>query len=82
MVVHVQTERPETLDLLRRHIDMLARDLAEAGYEGASFDFGDEQKQQEEQPQGGLTTASTQADDLPLPSPAMGTEQTGLDIRI
>lgn len=41
MTVHVSADRPETLDLLRRHIDQLARDLADAGYDGASFTFSD-----------------------------------------
>lgn len=41
MTVHVSADRPETLDLLRRHIDQLERDLADAGYESASFSFSD-----------------------------------------
>ncbi|MFW2545327.1 flagellar hook-length control protein FliK [Primorskyibacter sp. 2E107] len=41
MTVHIQADRPETLDLLRRNIDQLARDLAEAGYETANFSFGE-----------------------------------------
>ncbi|SNS11388.1 flagellar hook-length control protein FliK [Antarctobacter heliothermus] len=41
MTVHVSADRPETLDLLRRHIDQLARDLADAGYDGASFTFSE-----------------------------------------
>jgi hypothetical protein len=41
MTVHITADRPETLDLMRRHIDQLARDLAEAGYESASFSFGE-----------------------------------------
>lgn len=38
--VTVQAERPETLDLLRRHGDRLAQELRGAGYEGASMSFG------------------------------------------
>ena len=41
MTVHITADRPETLDLMRRHIDLLARDLADAGYESASFSFGE-----------------------------------------
>ncbi|WP_323767703.1 flagellar hook-length control protein FliK [Antarctobacter sp.] len=41
MTVHVSADRPETLDLLRRNIDQLARDLADAGYDGASFTFSE-----------------------------------------
>ena len=40
LTVNIQADRPETLDLLRRHIDELARDLADAGFEGAAFTFG------------------------------------------
>lgn len=41
MTVHITADRPETLDLMRRNIEDLARDLAEAGYEGAEFTFGE-----------------------------------------
>ncbi len=40
MIVQVTAERPETMDLLRRHIDVLARELREAGYSDVSFSFG------------------------------------------
>ncbi|WP_425097690.1 flagellar hook-length control protein FliK [Tropicibacter sp. S64] len=40
MTVHIQADRPETLDLLRRHVDQLARDLADAGFETSNFTFG------------------------------------------
>lgn len=39
MAVAVTAERPETMDLLRRHIDALAQELREIGYEDVSFDF-------------------------------------------
>lgn len=42
VTVSLLAERTETLDLLRRHIDTLARALLEAGYEGAQFSFGDQ----------------------------------------
>lgn len=38
--VHLVAERPETLDLLRRHSPDLAADLRAAGYDGTSFSFG------------------------------------------
>ena len=40
IAVHITADRPETLDLFRRHADLLARDLREAGYGTVSFDFG------------------------------------------
>lgn len=39
LTVAVTTERPETLDLMRRHIDALAQDLRNIGYRQVSFDF-------------------------------------------
>jgi Flagellar hook-length control protein FliK len=40
MRVFLTAERPETLDLLRRHADQLASELRQAGYSGASLSFG------------------------------------------
>jgi hypothetical protein len=37
----VSAERPETLDLLRRHADALQRELSSAGFERATLAFGD-----------------------------------------
>ncbi|MFZ7091100.1 flagellar hook-length control protein FliK [Primorskyibacter sp. 2E233] len=45
MTVHIQADRPETIDLLRRNVDQLARDLADAGFEASGFSFGDERAQ-------------------------------------
>lgn len=40
MSVTVIAERPETLDLMRRHIDMLAQEFLSIGYGKAQFSFG------------------------------------------
>ena len=40
MTVHVLAERPETLDLMRRHIDLLAQEFHDIGYGSADFAFG------------------------------------------
>lgn len=42
VVVQISAERPETLDLLRRNVDLLERDLREQGFGNASFSFGEE----------------------------------------
>ncbi len=47
LTVQIAAERAETLDLLRRNIDMLASDLRERGFEGFSFSFGSEGSQQD-----------------------------------
>ncbi|MCA0940248.1 flagellar hook-length control protein FliK [Salipiger pacificus] len=39
ITLQVSAERPETLDLLRRNADQLARFLTEAGYQGGSLSF-------------------------------------------
>ena len=39
--VSVLAERPETLELLRRNIDVLAREFLDIGYQSAEFSFGD-----------------------------------------
>jgi hypothetical protein len=38
--VHLAADRPETLDLLRRHAPDLAADLRAMGYDTAGFSFG------------------------------------------
>ncbi len=40
VTVNVIAERPETLDLMRRHIDLLAQDFQDIGYGAAEFTFG------------------------------------------
>lgn len=40
LIVHVSAERPETLDLLRRNINLLGEDFRTLGYEDVSFSFG------------------------------------------
>lgn len=39
MNIVVQVERPETLELMRRHIDQLAQDMGELGYSSVQFSF-------------------------------------------
>ncbi len=40
MTVSLATERPETLELMRRHIESLAQEFQEIGFEQVAFDFG------------------------------------------
>lgn len=44
LVVQLSAERPETLDLLRRHVELLAADLRDLGYTGLEFSFGREER--------------------------------------
>lgn len=40
VALSIHAERPETLDLLRRHIDVLEREFHDAGFTSLSFTFG------------------------------------------
>jgi hypothetical protein len=42
--VILQADRPETLDLMRRHVELLAQDMRDLGYEELSFTFQDRQQ--------------------------------------
>ena len=87
--VVVQAERAETLDLMRRNIDSLARDFREMGYSNISFEFGSERGQNRSpSPQG-----NTQTSDEPEPASRFNTATSalqppepmakgGLDLRI
>jgi flagellar hook-length control protein FliK len=44
MHVTIQADRPETQDLLRRHIAQLQQDIRALGYSDVSFDFGTRQE--------------------------------------
>ncbi len=94
MAVAVNAERPETLDLLRRHIDALAQELREIGYENVSFDFnqgGDAQGDAQGkdaldtalssfEQEGGTATPSTPTH--PDPARLRLTASGGIDIRL
>ncbi|MCV6591646.1 MAG: flagellar hook-length control protein FliK [Silicimonas sp.] len=63
MNVIVTAERPETLDLIRRNIDLFAADLAEQGFTDLNFSFGGDMTGGEGDDSGGESgqTASSQA---------------------
>lgn len=84
MIVSVFAERPETLDLLRRHSDELQSGLNDMDFEGANLEFS-----QERPALSGETEDETDADlDLPLTQPKGITITAGvvsddrLDIRL
>lgn len=41
ITVHISTDRPETLALIRRHVDLLAQDFRAIGYHSVDFGFSD-----------------------------------------
>ena len=65
MSVSVIADRPETLDLMRRHIDVLAQEFLDIGYGQADFAFG------QNSPQSGADSAPYTPDDSSqIPGPA------------
>lgn len=88
MKVFLVAERPETLDLLRRHGEQLLADLRQSGFGGASLSFGS-WGQQGSGPQGQilLAEAPVPEDIAPIASPPpaprlpMPASGTGLDLR-
>lgn len=49
LTVHIIADRPETLDLMRRHSDMLAQDFQGLGYEATDFAFAQHDHEGEDQ---------------------------------
>lgn len=60
MTVQILADRPETLDLIRRHIDLLAQDFHSLGYEATEFAFA--------QHQGGAQNGTNQNSSHPMDS--------------
>lgn len=44
MTVALTADRPETLDLIRRNLDLLEQELRDMGYETFQFDFGSDER--------------------------------------
>ncbi len=84
MTVSVMAERGETIELLRRHIDMLAQEFKEIGYDNLSFAFS--QGDQEENPGGQHALAQLDGDASPVDSSSTAPDAVmltdGLDIRL
>ncbi len=84
----ILADRPETLDLLRRHIDQLAQDFRELGYADVAFSFGekrgeaqDQTARQDQTDQARPDTAIAAAPSPTTSKPATRSAQ-GLDLRI
>lgn len=87
LAIAIQAERPETLELMRRHIDVLVRELADEGFASLSFDFGQGGREAGRGFGGGESSG-----DLPVVGEARGeagaaaehaaSSQGGLDLRL
>lgn len=85
VLVSVMADRPETLDLLRRHADMLAQDFRDIGYGAAQFSFGQSghpRSGQAHTPEGGAigpADAALTEDQAPATHPQVGHASIALD---
>jgi hypothetical protein len=53
LAMTIQADRPETLDLMRRHIESLAEDFRDLGFQDLSFAFGNDQSADKSHEQNG-----------------------------
>ncbi len=79
--VHIVADRSETLDLIRRHIDQLAKDLADSGFDATGFTFGDDGGQHE-QKSSNSSRKDGPSDEQPLKEQPVSVVYDGLDIRV
>ncbi len=87
LTVSLNAERAETLDLLRRNIDMLGADLRELGYESVDFSFSGDGAGSDAPPDGaarrGAQTAGPALETPePIPAPRPATAGGGIDLRL
>ncbi|WP_458791920.1 flagellar hook-length control protein FliK [Yoonia sp. MH D7] len=78
----ITTERPETLDLMRRHIETLAQEFRELGFDDVSFSFHEQGQndQQEGAQRQDINIAMSDAE--PIPSAGQNVRTGNLDLRL
>ncbi len=83
ITLHVMAERPETQDLLRRHMDVLAHEFRQLGYTSISFSFGEQKREPHSEAALPEELPELEAPDIP-DTPASQPDQgrSGLDLRI
>lgn len=86
LILSISSERPETLDLMRRHIAELSTEFRELGYESVAFEFGTATGDTENAPQNpeGETTKSRHdpGDQQPSPNAPQRIGGPGVDLRL
>lgn len=83
VTLQISAERPETGELLRRHLDLLAQDLRGLGYTQVSFEFGNGRDGPPRQPsQSEAEPASSDTSDPASPEEYQYVSQSGIDIRL
>lgn len=90
ITVAVQADRPDTLDLMRRNIDSLARDFRDLGYADISFSFGDQSEHRQTHSEPAPFTPESRESETPVRfqsaslalQPQLRDATQGLDLRI
>ena len=91
IMVHVLAERPETLDLLRRHINQLGQEFRDLGFADISFSFagGEQAPTNSASQEGRLMQAATASElelaaltNAPAPPTLAAGSLPGLDLRL
>lgn len=87
IALQVTAERAETLEMMRRHADLLARHLSDAGFPGSSFSFAGERRGRpgmptSEAPASNETTPAERVATASDISSADPTTRDGLDLRL
>ncbi|WP_171179176.1 flagellar hook-length control protein FliK [Ruegeria sp. HKCCD8929] len=86
LILSISSERPETLDLMRRHIAELSTEFRELGYESVAFEFGTATGDTENAPQNpeGEATKSGHdpGDQQPSPNAPQRIGGPGVDLRL
>lgn len=82
ITLNVLAERPETTDLLRRHIDALAQEFRALGYDDINFSFGgDGRSNRQSHPETDQTGIDV-LDGPKTPTHPADQSSTGLDLRL
>ena len=89
MQIHLAVERPESLDLLRRHGEQLLQEFRQAGIVGGSLTFGTWQQGEQHQRPSPVPPPPVQVTPLPAdPMPSLATQLraqpvgSGLNLRL
>ena len=83
LFVHVTADRPETTDLVRRHMALLTSELTGEGFADVDFSFGEDRRPSHSTPEdltAGLAPTVTDTADKPERAPSAPTR--ALDLRI
>ncbi|MEM6303385.1 MAG: flagellar hook-length control protein FliK [Pseudomonadota bacterium] len=82
VTVHLAAERPETMDLVRRHIDQLGQEFLSLGFENIAFAFDGQESAQGEETTDHFEGAVPEEEPDALPSPLRSAASSGLDLRL